>query len=84
MTVSCFSGRVEVQANCLPMFDYGQTLGTWAYGDTGYDRLTVTSGDLSLELASSLRLGTVGARAYGRTTLEEGHTAWIALSWGGR
>ena len=27
-------------------------------------------GDLSLELASSIRLGTVGARSYGRTTLE--------------
>ena len=80
---TCFSGTVEVQTNCLPQFDYGKTTGTWAYDDAGYDKVTVTCGDLALELASSLRLGTVGARAYGRTTLEQGESAWIALSWGG-
>jgi GH15 family glucan-1,4-alpha-glucosidase len=81
---SCFSGRVEVQANCLPQFDYGQTTGTWAYDDKGYDKVAVTCGDLSLELTSSIRLGTIGARAYGRTTLEQGESAWIALTWGGQ
>jgi alpha,alpha-trehalase len=80
---TCFSGRVEVQANCLPMFDYGRSMGEWAYDDAGYDKVTVTCGELALDLASSLRLGTTGARAYGRTMLEEGETAWIALSWGG-
>jgi GH15 family glucan-1,4-alpha-glucosidase len=80
---TCVSGQVEVQANCLAMFDYGSTTGTWAYDTSGYHRLTTTRGDLALELASSLRLGIVGARVYGRTTLEEGDTAWIALSWGG-
>jgi GH15 family glucan-1,4-alpha-glucosidase len=80
---TCFSGRVEVQANCLPMFDYGRTIGNWSYDDGGYHNVTVTAGDLSLKLVSSLRLGTVGARAYGRTSLEAGESAWIALSWGG-
>lgn len=80
---TCFSGHVDVQTNCLPMFDYGKTTAMWAYSDVGYDKVTATFGDLSLELASSMRLGTVGARAYGRTTVEQGETAWIALSWGG-
>jgi GH15 family glucan-1,4-alpha-glucosidase len=79
---TCFSGRVEVMADCVPLFDYGRTTATLAYDGETYDRVTMTGAGLSLELASSLRLGTVGSRAYGRTTLEEGQSAWIALSWG--
>jgi GH15 family glucan-1,4-alpha-glucosidase len=80
---SCFSGRVEVLASCLPMFDYGRDEGTWKYADEGYDKVTVAHADLTMTLASSMRLGTVGARAYARTSLDEGQSAWIALSWGG-
>ena len=80
---TCFSGHVEVIADCVPLFDYGRTTGTWAYDGESYDKVTVTGGDVALELASSLRLGTVGSLAYGRTTLEEGDSAWIALSWDG-
>ena len=70
--------------NCLPLFDYGRTQGEWSYEGQGYDRLAVTCGDLSLELASSLRLGIVGARAYGRTHLDKDESAFVALSWGGQ
>jgi len=80
---TCFDGRVELQANCLPLFDYGRNAGTWKYDGAGYENLTVTSGDLELHLASNMRLGTVGARAYGRQTLHDGETAWVALSWNG-
>src|SRR5207244_1473754 len=38
---------------------------------------------LALDLTGSMRLGILGARTYGRTTLEEGETAWLALSWEG-
>ena len=79
---TCIAGRVEIEANCLPLFDYGVTPGTWSYDGDGYDRLTVTSGEVSLQLASSMRLGTVGARAYGRSMLDDGESTWIALSWG--
>jgi alpha,alpha-trehalase len=80
---TCCSGRVEVQANCIPQFDYGKTAGEWSYDDGGYERVTVRSGDLALDLTGSLRLGILGPRSYGRTTLEEGETAWLALSWEG-
>jgi GH15 family glucan-1,4-alpha-glucosidase len=80
---TCYSGRVEMEVNCFPQFDYGRASGTWAYDGTGYGSLTVSSDDLQLQLVSSMRLGTAGARAYSRTTVEEGETAWIALSWGG-
>jgi GH15 family glucan-1,4-alpha-glucosidase len=79
----CESGRVEVVVNCLPLFDYGRVEGEWTYTGEGYDRLSVTSGDLTLELRSSLRLGMGGARAYGRTLLTDGDSAFVALSWGG-
>jgi GH15 family glucan-1,4-alpha-glucosidase len=74
---------VEVQANCLPMFDYGRTMAPWVYDEDGYDDATVQCGDLTLRMASSLRLGILGSRLYARTALEEGETGWIALSWGG-
>jgi GH15 family glucan-1,4-alpha-glucosidase len=80
---TCFDGRVEVEANCLALYDYGRTPGTWTYDDSGYGSVTAEYDDVSLRLGSSLRLGAVGARAYGRTTLHQGESAWIALSWGG-
>jgi GH15 family glucan-1,4-alpha-glucosidase len=81
---TCFSGRVEMQANCFPLFDYGRDTGEWAYDGTGYDKLTVKGGGLELELTGSIRLGNSAARAYGRTSLDEGDSAFVALSWGGR
>jgi GH15 family glucan-1,4-alpha-glucosidase len=35
-----------------------------------------------LELAGSIQLGVLGARAYGRTTLTQGQSAYVVLSWG--
>ncbi len=80
---TCCSGRVEVQANCIPQFDYGVNSGEWSYDDGGYERVTVRCGELALDLTGSLRLGILGPRTYGRTTLEQGETAWLALSWEG-
>jgi GH15 family glucan-1,4-alpha-glucosidase len=80
---TCTSGRVEMLADCFPMFDYGRSSGTWAYDTSGFHNATVTCGEQTLHLASSMRLGLVGARAYARTTLDENATAWIALSWDG-
>ena len=80
---TCSSGRVEVEMNCLPLFEYGTAEGEWSYDGDGYRLAAVRSGELSLELSSSMQLGFVGARSYGRTTLEEGSSAFVALSWGG-
>ena len=46
---TCYSGRVEVQIDCLPLFDYGLNAGEWSYDGSGYDRLDLTHGDLSLD-----------------------------------
>jgi GH15 family glucan-1,4-alpha-glucosidase len=80
---TCESGRVEVQLNCLPLFDYGRAEGSWTYDGDGYGRLVCGSNGVDLALVSSMQLAVVGARAYGRTTLEAGEAAYVALSWGG-
>jgi GH15 family glucan-1,4-alpha-glucosidase len=81
----CMSGKIEIDATCLPLFDYGVATGQWAYQGDGYGSLTVTGpkDGVALSVVSNLRLGAVGARCYGRTSLAQGEQAFIALSWGG-
>jgi alpha,alpha-trehalase len=82
---SCLGGTVELVANCVPGFEYGTKTGRWSYEGEGYGAMTVESPDspMVLRLTSNLRLGTAGARCYGRTTLETAQSAFIALSWDG-
>ena len=81
---TCISGRVEVAVNCDPLFNYGTASGTWNYQGDGYKAMTAAAkeGDVQLELAGSIPLGVLGARGYGRTTLTEGQSAYVVLSWG--
>jgi alpha,alpha-trehalase len=81
----CISGRVEAVVNCAPQFNYGTAGGAWSYRGDGYNAMTITppEGDVQLELSGSVRLGVLGARGYGRTTLAEGESAFVVLSWGG-
>jgi GH15 family glucan-1,4-alpha-glucosidase len=81
----CIEGRVEVVANAAPLFEYGEAMGTWKYDEDGYGAMTVQppAGDPALSVRSSLRLGSVGARCYGRTSLEQGESAFVAIAWDG-
>jgi alpha,alpha-trehalase len=81
---TCISGRAEAVVSCGPLFNYGTTSGTWSYTGDGYDAMALTpaDGDVRLELAGSIPLGVLGARCYGRTTLTQGQTAFISLTWG--
>jgi len=78
---TCFDGRVEVQVNCFPVFDYAREPGVWNFDGPGYTRAKVVNGDLTLVLSGSVPLGVVGGRCIGRTTLETGESAFVALSW---
>ena len=80
---TCFDGQVELEVNCLPLFDYGRIQGSWEFEGAGYDRTTVTGGDVTLTMGGSIRLGLVGPRCYGRTTLTAGESAFVALGWAG-
>ena len=81
---TCISGHVEVMVNCAPLFNYGTAGGTWSYQGDGYGAMTVApaEGDVRLKLAGSVPLGVMGARGYGRTTLTQGQSAYVVLSWG--
>jgi alpha,alpha-trehalase len=80
----CFEGRVEVQVDCLPNFEYGTVGATYEYAGDGYGSMHVrpAAGDLGLRLDGSVRLGITGQRCMGRTALEAGQSAFVALSWG--
>ena len=84
-TATCISGKVDVVAMCLPMFDYGSTPSTWSYDTDSYHSLAVRQpdGDVALRLHSSFKLGQVGARAYVRDALNEGESGFVALTWSG-
>ena len=58
---------------------------TWEYDEAEYQSMSSrsTGEGPSLTLTSSITLGTVGARSYGRTTLEAGESCFVALSWEG-
>jgi alpha,alpha-trehalase len=82
---TCVDGTAEVILNCLPIFDYGREPGAWSYTGEGYESAGVSapSGDLDLQLTSSMPLGLTGPRATARAALEEGESTFAALSWGG-
>jgi GH15 family glucan-1,4-alpha-glucosidase len=84
-TATCISGKVDVVAMCLPMFDYGSTPSAWSYDADGYHSMVVRQpdGDVALSLHSSFQLGEVGARAYVRSALNEGESGFVALTWSG-
>jgi alpha,alpha-trehalase len=80
----CISGNVEIETECVPLFNYGVATAEWAYDGDGYHSVNARADqELTLSMVSSLRLGIIAARCYGRTTLAEGDEAFIAMSWGG-
>jgi alpha,alpha-trehalase len=82
-TATCISGQVDLMLDCMPLFDYGRTPGTWSYHGTHYGAATCALADQpELILSSSLNLGLAGARATARTAMSEGETAYAAMSWG--
>src|SRR5258706_418482 len=72
------------EQSCLVAPD-GAVGGTWSYDGDSYDAMAIASaeGDIRLELAGTIPLGVISARCYGRTTLTEGQSAFVTLSWGG-
>ncbi len=84
---TCIGGRVEVVVNAVPVFEYGEQIGAWTYNGDSYRSMTINppaANEPTLTLTSSIGLGAVGARCYGRSTLEKGETAFSALSWSDR
>ena len=81
---TCIDGRVEVMVDCIPNFDYGTVPATFEYAGEGYGVLTArpARGEPVLTLESNVRLGIIGQRCMGRTTLDQGQSSFVALRWG--
>jgi GH15 family glucan-1,4-alpha-glucosidase len=82
-TLRCVNGTVEMVMDCDPKLDYGRKRVTWEYGDDGYcTGIARADGeDLELRLDTDMRLGFDGGHARVRTTMHDGETAFVALSW---
>ena len=82
-TMRCVNGRVEMHMECEPRVDYGRKSVTWEYSGPGYGKAVGRAEDdpVELTLSTDLRIGFEGGRARARTTLRDGDTAFVALSW---
>ena len=82
----CVQGTVELNMHCEPVFAYGRLSPDWEWIDDDYHRAVARAkgvDDLELQLATDLRVGFDGRRCEARTTLQEGQTAYVAMSWAG-
>ena len=82
-TARCEHGTVDLSLVCEPNFDYGRKPESWQYEGDGYASGIIRNldTDVTLRLRTDLRLGFDGRRALVRTTLKEGDTAFVALTW---
>jgi alpha,alpha-trehalase len=82
-TARCPQGTVELQVECEPAFEYALVAPEWSYTGNTYHEARATGRDASVELLlhTDLRIGFEGPRAAARTTLRQGDTAFVALSW---
>ena len=82
-TVRCVNGKVQVQLDCDPVFDYGRARPTWEHTGQAYREATATvpDSDIRLRLVSDMNLGIEGPRVAARTLLKEGDIRFCALAW---
>ncbi|WP_041939975.1 MULTISPECIES: glycoside hydrolase family 15 protein [Frankia] len=79
----CEHGSVDLSLVCEPNFDYGRQAESWEYEEDDYSSGVIANAgsNITLRLRTDLRLGFDGRRALARTTLREGDTAFVALTW---
>ncbi len=82
-TITCIDGKVDVEMECLPRFDYGRGAASWSEGAEMEGEM-VARGENGppLELRTDLRLEAAGGAVRGHRHLREGERAFVALSWG--
>ena len=83
-TARCAQGVVELQLECEPVFDYGPARASWEYVGPTYHHARAKGREgvpLEVVLDTDMRMGFEGSRVNARTTLREGETAFVALSW---
>jgi alpha,alpha-trehalase len=83
--VRCIQGQVDLVLNCEPAFDYGRIDGRWEYTGPGWTEAVAHGGDdhPALRLTTDMRLGLEGRAAVAFTRLNDGESAFAALTWNG-
>ena len=83
--VRCIQGQVDLVLNCEPAFDYGRADGRWEYAGPGWTEAIAHGGpdDPKLRLTTDMRIGLEGRSAVAFTRLNDGESAYAALSWNG-
>jgi alpha,alpha-trehalase len=81
----CINGQVDMVVNCEPVFDYGQIDASWSYAGPGWDVARARGGDDDPEilLTTNMRLGLENRSAVAFTRLQDGESAFAAISWNG-
>ena len=81
--IRCVNGEVQVNLDCEPKFDYGRYAARWDYDGPGYHCAvaSVDESEITLRLATDMRIGFEGGRACARTLMKEGDTLFAALTW---
>ena len=80
-TVTCTSGRVEVELICEPMFDYGNAPAEWTLVDDSRHVSDARGAGVTLRLRTDMALGIEGSRVRARHTLRQGEQVYCSLSW---
>ncbi len=80
-TATCLVGSVEVELVCEPAFDYGRSPATWTVQGGDAHTVDAVGAGQTLRLRSDLALGVEGSSVRGRHVLQEGDSAFCALSW---
>jgi len=82
-TIRCVNGQVEMSIDCDPKLDYGRERVAWEYDGPGYSTAVgrADGQDVELRLTTDMRLGLEGGHALVRTTMHDGDSHFIALSW---
>lgn len=85
-TLECTHGAVEVDLDCHAVFDYGRVDASWSYEGDDYGQAVARAdeSDVELRLSTDLAPALEGSQAVAHTCLQEGETAFVALSWGHR
>jgi GH15 family glucan-1,4-alpha-glucosidase len=89
----CVNGKVQVDMDCTPAFDYGRLAPRWSYPGDGYheaiaesvpnvaDQAAPEGVGPPLRLTTDLNIGFEGPTATARTLLKGGERRFVALSW---
>ncbi len=79
----CLHGRVDVQLNCEPSFDYGRDDAVWDFTGNSYAQMATVNPDVPrLLLTGDVRMGIEGRAVRARHRLVEGESLFVVLSWG--